>query len=327
MNPGREEYSCLIGRPSLGMSSTGACPVWLQSALADFEHRMKSLTSTSSEPDSFAERAENYYSRRPQLISLLHDLHHRYINLADRYTQCLRSHQHHHNRLKFPANFDPPPDSSSSDAESLISFDRFPPQPSNFDLLIAELVSSDVERHILLSELSGLESGRAESARKMELQASLVEVLEAERMVLLGENARLGFQLAAATEEARGLALEAVYTRQKASELARCVVNMRAEQRVCLLGRKIGELQAKIYGLERRNLECYEAMAKQQVERVEAERLREDNRRLKQVLEGKQRRRRRAVSWWEVWSRWWDKLRRFEYWVIVHCGPEIRVKQ
>lgn len=179
-------------------------------------------------------------------------------------------------------------------------------------------MTTEIDREILLTELSESNRSRAESARKVELQGSLLEVLEAERMVLLGENARLGYELTAATEEARGLALEAAFTRQKAAELARCVVKMRADHRVCLLGRKIDDLQKQVYGLERRNRECYEAMAKREVEKVEVrmevERLREENRRL-----GKMVKRRNGKA---VVTSWWERVRRLE-WVISPCGPEI----
>lgn len=225
------------------------------------------------EPDSFASRAENYYQKRPQLISLLHDLHNRYLYLADRYMQSLRAHPGHRRRHSVSdlSDIEDPLDSASSDAESSLSFER-PPHPTSpaMDLLVAELVVAEVDREILLADLSGSERARAESGRKSELQGSLLEVLEAERMVLLGENARLGYELAAATEKARGLALEAAYTRQKAAELARCMLKMKADHRICVLaGRRIEELQGMVFALERRNRECYEAMAKREVDRVE----------------------------------------------------------
>ncbi|CAL9137638.1 unnamed protein product [Musa acuminata var. zebrina] len=70
-------------------------------------------------------------------------------------------------------------------------------------MIMAELVLAGVERDLVEAEGAEVERRLAESARKIELQGSLVEVLEAERMVLLGENARLGFRAAAAEEEAR----------------------------------------------------------------------------------------------------------------------------
>lgn len=300
-------------------------PAWLQSALTDIEKSVKALSGSSPELDSFASRAENYYQKRPRLISLLHDLHSRYLYLADRYTQSLRFRKGCHRRHSASdlSDVDDPLDSASSDAESSLSFERFPhPTAPGLDLLVAQLVAAEVDREILLAELSVSERARTESVRKAELQGSLLEVLEAERMVLLGENARLGYELAEATEEARGLALEATYTRQKAAELAQCVVKMRTDHRVCVLaGRKIEELQGQVYGLERRNRECYEAMAKREVEKVEVrmevERLREENRRLGEAAVARGKAGRAA--------RLWGRVRRFD-WVLTPCGPEVKVE-
>jgi hypothetical protein len=85
--------------------------------------------------------------------------------------------------------------------------------------------------------------------------------------VLLGENARLGFRASTAEEEAAAAAAELGYTRRRAAEMARLVVKLREDHRVCMLGRKIEALQAQVYGLEMRNRECYEAMAAWEAER------------------------------------------------------------
>lgn len=163
------------------------------------------------ESDSFAERAENYYRKRPQLISLLQDLYNRYLNLADRYCQSLVKHQPQiptlHSDLDDDviSTTDRPisithsyPD---SDTESSLSFQTAFPIPSSKtpfqsadDTVVAELVSKAVENEILLHELEVMDRYKGESLRKMELQKSLLEVLESERMVLLTENARLGYR-------------------------------------------------------------------------------------------------------------------------------------
>ena len=54
----------------------------------DIEQRVRELGVDDAAPEhSFADRAENYYHKRPQLLALLTDLHHRYLCLADRYAQ------------------------------------------------------------------------------------------------------------------------------------------------------------------------------------------------------------------------------------------------
>uniref|UniRef100_A0A453JCW2 NAB domain-containing protein n=1 Tax=Aegilops tauschii subsp. strangulata TaxID=200361 RepID=A0A453JCW2_AEGTS len=133
--------------------------------------------------------------------SLLTDLHHRYLYLADRYAQSLlanaKSHSHH---LSSDCSSDV--DDRSSDAGSSLSYqphsgiadDHHPAAPAlafpasaDGELVVAELVMAWVDRDVLADEA---DRRRAESARKIDLQGSLLEVLESERLVLLGENAR-----------------------------------------------------------------------------------------------------------------------------------------
>ncbi|KAG8073110.1 hypothetical protein GUJ93_ZPchr0006g42474 [Zizania palustris] len=294
------------------------CPPWLQAAIADIEQRVRSLAvnvpddaAATATDHSFAERAENYYHKRPQLLALLTDLHHRYLYLADRYTQTLLANKPHH----FHAASDcgsSDVDDRSSDADSSLSFQ--PPAiihevvPADAELVVAELVAAWIDRDILADEA---ERRKAESARKIELQGSLLEVLESERLVLLGENARLGFRASTAEEEAAAAAAELGYIRRRAAEMARLVVKLREDHRVCMLGRKIETLQSQVYGLELRNRECYEAMAAWEVERkvgmVEVERLRAENRRLSAeaaaAAAASRRKRKGASGGWLWWAR------------------------
>lgn len=176
---------------------------------------------------------------------------------------------------------------------------------------------ANVERDILAAEAGEVEKKRQESARKIELQGSLLEVLESERMVLLGENARLGFRAAAAGEEAAAMAAELGYMRHKAAELARLVVKLREEHRVCMLGRKIEGLQLQIYSLEKRNREYLDAMMTWEMERksdkAEMERLRAENKRLAELAK-----KRRGMG------NWWGRIRRIEW---APCVPPVKKGQ
>ncbi|KAL6649055.1 hypothetical protein ACP70R_013279 [Stipagrostis hirtigluma subsp. patula] len=306
---------------------------------SDIEQRVRALAVASPEEaaseHSFAARAENYYQKRPQLLALLTDLHHRYLYLADRYSQSLLAKAHPPPHLHGAASdCSSDVDDRSSDAGSSLSFQ--PPPPASVseitddggvapagdvdaDLLVAELVAAWVDRDVLADEA---ERRRAESARKIELQGSLVEVLESERLVLLGENARLGFRASAAEEEAAAAAAELGYTRRRAAELARLVVKLREDHRVCMLGRKIEALQAQVYGLELRNRECYETMAAWEAERkvgaAEMERLRAENRRLAAEAAAAaampRRKRKGSGGGW-----WWSRVRLAAEW--TPCAP------
>ncbi|RLN40160.1 hypothetical protein C2845_PM01G01440 [Panicum miliaceum] len=296
------------------------CPPWLQAAIADIEQRVRALAVDEPATDhSFADRAENYYQKRPQLLALLTDLHHRYLSLADRYAQSLHAKQlqPHHAAVSDCCSSDV--DDRCSDADSSLSF-QHPPAAltdagGDAELIVAELVVASVDRDILADEA---ERRRAEAARKIELQGSLVQVLESERLVLLGENARLGFRASAAEEEAAAAAAELGYTRRRAAEMARLVVKLREDHRVCMLGRKIEALQAQVYGLEVRNRECYEAMAKWEAERMagaaEIQRLRAENRRLAEEAAATARRKGKAGGGW-----WWSRVRMAAEW--TPCAP------
>ncbi|KAI3678135.1 hypothetical protein L6452_37416 [Arctium lappa] len=81
--------------------------------------------------------------------------------------------------------------------------------------------------------------GSEESQKKIELQESLLEVLESERVVITNENSRL--------------ASESLFMKRKARELSRRVFLERSEdQGVFVLSRKIDDLQGHIYELEKK---------------------------------------------------------------------------
>lgn len=263
-------------------------PSWLLCSIADFDDRMK-LMLTRKKPkencaaaDSFAARANSYYHERPQLLALLQELYNGYLSLADRYCQALAKNQqqHQHSRGSSPAlslkldgtlliDEGDYGEVIDSDAESSLSFQ--PPSLSveqskenDADLIIAGLVTKTVEYEIVLSELAVAEKRSGEALRKMDLQKNLLDVLDSERLILLSDNASLGHRVAALVEENKGLASESLFLKRKAAELARCVLKSREDHRVCMLSRKIEDLQGQIYGLEKRNKEYYERLVKQE---------------------------------------------------------------
>lgn len=253
--------------------------------VVDLDEKMKAAlgnTDKDGSGDTLAKRAESYYQKRPQLIALLQDLYKSYLYLSDRYIQALSKNKNHaHSRQSSHVSALTDHDYSendneedcwtvqidSSDAESSLSYQS--PLPlanlSNvafLDAFVADLVVKNVECDILLNEVSISEQRCNDSSRKIELQKSLLEVLESERMILLHENTRLGYRVSALVEENRELVSESVFVKRKAGELARCMMKMREDQRVLLLSRKIEDLQGQIFGLEKRNKEYYEQLMK-----------------------------------------------------------------
>ncbi|KAG9442304.1 hypothetical protein H6P81_018158 [Aristolochia fimbriata] len=312
-------------------------PSWLQATIADLEQRIQTLSvggPDEDNSDSFAERAENYYQKRPHLLALLQDLYNSYLSLSDRYCQTLHKQTSLSHVPVLLSDADDESRDQDSDAESSLSYQQLPnlllpskPSPHAApDSVIAELVSRTVENDLLLHEIEILERQVGESCRKTDLQKSLLEVLESERMVLLSENARLGFRAAAMAEENKDLASEAAFMKRKATELARCVVKMRDDHRVCLLSRRIEDLQGQIHGLEKRNRDCCEQVARREEEKKEAareffyevEKLKSENAQLKEAAT------KAKESGWRM-SRWWVRIRRADF--LVPCGPKQEWKQ
>ncbi|XP_060171160.1 kinase-interacting family protein-like isoform X2 [Lycium barbarum] len=258
-------------------------PSWLLCSIADLDKKMKKLIlniPNKDSADSFTERADAYYQKRPQLLALLQELYDNYLSLADRYCQALA--KNHHRRNSFPIQsfhfddnndqFDKEEEIIDSDAESSLSYQPpFPIQPAQAkfesDMIVADLVIRNVDCEIMLHEITQVEKKCNESSRKIELQESLLELLESERLILLNENARLGYKVTSLIEENKGLFSESLFMKRKVAELARCMLNRREDRRVCVLNRKVEDLQGQIYGLERRNKEYYEKLLKHEEEK------------------------------------------------------------
>ncbi|EEF41649.1 conserved hypothetical protein [Ricinus communis] len=61
---------------------------WLQSTLAELDNKTKAMLKVIEEDaDSFAQRAEMYYKKRPELISMVEDFYRTHRSLAERYDQ------------------------------------------------------------------------------------------------------------------------------------------------------------------------------------------------------------------------------------------------
>ncbi|KAI3922842.1 hypothetical protein MKW98_006973 [Papaver atlanticum] len=331
-------------------NNTKKQPSWLQNILADLDDKMRTLSVTltrEEDIDSFANRAENYYRKRPQLLNLLQDLYNGYLSLADRYVQVLSKNppQQQQTAPVITAHSDVEDEGNvtESDAESSLSYQAIPSTSSeasieiqnssqSTDNLVAQLIMKTVDYEILVQEMGLLDRQCNESARKMELQKSLVEVLESERLILLNENARLSYKMTNLMEENKGLASESAFMKRKATELARCVLKMREDHRVCMLSRKIEDLQGQLYGLEKRNKEYYEKLARREDDVkdknremalevcFEVEKLKIENQRLKEEANST------ATTPSCIMKKkgagkdgWWGKVRKFEMFCL--CVP------
>ncbi|KAF5175279.1 Networked 3a [Thalictrum thalictroides] len=64
---------------------------WLQTTLSELDEKTKAMLALIEEDgDTFAQRAEMYYKKRPELINMLEEFHKSYRSLAERHDQHLR---------------------------------------------------------------------------------------------------------------------------------------------------------------------------------------------------------------------------------------------
>ncbi|XP_057782419.1 protein NETWORKED 3C-like [Salvia miltiorrhiza] len=66
---------------------------WLQTTLSELDEKTRAMLQVIEEDaDSFAQRAEMYYKKRPQLMSMVEDLYRTHRSLAERYDQVKSEH-------------------------------------------------------------------------------------------------------------------------------------------------------------------------------------------------------------------------------------------
>ncbi|EOA29248.1 hypothetical protein CARUB_v10025522mg [Capsella rubella] len=89
---------------------------WLHSTLSELDAKTKSmLMLIEGNADSFAQRAEAYYKKRPELVSFVEDFYRSHRSLAERFDH-LRSSDHPSRSSKLPQE-------SVSDSNSLFEFE------------------------------------------------------------------------------------------------------------------------------------------------------------------------------------------------------------
>ncbi|KAJ9543199.1 hypothetical protein OSB04_022906 [Centaurea solstitialis] len=93
---------------------------WLRSTLAELDEKTESMLKIIEEDaDSFAQRAEMYYKKRPELINLLEDIYRTHRSLALRYDQATKSDSSSsHLYDTYSESFDFDPDQDSGEPEN-----------------------------------------------------------------------------------------------------------------------------------------------------------------------------------------------------------------
>ncbi|XP_077251812.1 protein NETWORKED 3C-like [Tasmannia lanceolata] len=68
--------------------ATHKSPQWLQSTLSDIDEKTDAMLKLIEEDgDSFAQRSEMYYKKRPELVKMVEEFHRSYRSLAERFYQ------------------------------------------------------------------------------------------------------------------------------------------------------------------------------------------------------------------------------------------------
>uniref|UniRef100_A0A1J3FPY3 NAB domain-containing protein n=1 Tax=Noccaea caerulescens TaxID=107243 RepID=A0A1J3FPY3_NOCCA len=221
-------------------------------SLSDLEARMQVLHVSAFEEsqgdDTFAQRAEWFYQRRPLLLSLCLDLYNGYVTLLG------RSHQTRPNQQLKPTAEDEDciseiDSGSEISSESTLSFQQTQDPAAvseKVDELVSQLVTANLNKEILQHELLHKEQQFHEASKTIELLKKFVMLLEMEKEVAMQENASLGYKVTSLLEENRELATEALFMKNEAVGLARCVLKMRDDHfhKVCILQNRIYTLQA-----------------------------------------------------------------------------------
>ncbi|KAL1202693.1 Kinase-interacting family protein [Cardamine amara subsp. amara] len=232
-------------------------------SLSDLEARMQILRVSAFEEsqgdDTFAKRAEWFYQRRPLLLSLCLDLYNGYVTLLGRSSHQTKPNQQlkpttnsHPNQLLQDEDYVSDIDSVSeisSEVESTLSFQQMQDPAAvseKVDELVSQLVTASLDKEILQHELLHKNQQFHEASKTIELLKNFVMLLEMEKQVALEENANLGYKVTSLLEENRELATEALFMKNEAVGLARCVLKMRDDhfQKVCILQNRIYSLQA-----------------------------------------------------------------------------------
>lgn len=211
----------------------------------ELESRMQVMRVSALEEnqtgETFSQRAEWFYQRRPLLLSLCQDLYDGYTTLLDRFN---------HSKLQNPNQLIPHDNDTDTEVESILSFQQMEVSTcdklKNIEELVSQLMTANSEKDIAKHELQRREQKLLEASKTIELLKKLVMLLDMEKEVAVEETANLGYKLTSLLEENRELAIEALFMKKEAVRLARCVLKMRDEHfhKVCHLQNQIYTLQS-----------------------------------------------------------------------------------
>uniref|UniRef100_A0ACD5YL87 Uncharacterized protein n=1 Tax=Avena sativa TaxID=4498 RepID=A0ACD5YL87_AVESA len=184
---------------------------WLQENLSDTDSKIKVMIKIIDEDaDSFARRAEMYYKRRPELMSLLEELYRAYRALAERYDHAAGELRQAHKKMAevFPDEYlldlddDLPSETASSEADSDNRGDMTPFFRSFIGTGDSKKRSKDDQDHEKLQkEISSLSQENQDLKKKISSVLEKSESAESEVICLKKALAQQGLEREAAVSD------------------------------------------------------------------------------------------------------------------------------
>ncbi|XP_072958868.1 protein NETWORKED 3C-like [Typha angustifolia] len=215
---------------------------WLVSTLSELEEKTKQMLKLIEEDaDSFAQRAEMYYKKRPLLINLIGDFYRDHRSLAEQYDH-LKSGGGIRHTLSGPSLLDrtwsQKVSNNTSDGSSLFSSDCYDSEESEVD---------DPEQ-----EESEAETKPRDEPDK-ENDNDLVKLMKIELQILEEQNVTLKAELAGKDEEKREvirqLASSIGILKEENADMRKCIKNLRKWGNIYELKKKTKELfSGKVFG-------------------------------------------------------------------------------
>ncbi|KAI4965202.1 hypothetical protein ZWY2020_055240 [Hordeum vulgare] len=260
---------------------------WLQENLSDTDSKIKVMIKIIDEDaDSFAKRAEMYYKRRPELMSLLEELYRAYRALAERYDHAAGELRSAHRKMAeaFPDEYqldlddDLPSETASSETDS-DSRDMTPFFRSFINTGDSKKRSKDDQDHEKLQkEISSLSQENQDLKKKISSVLEKSESAESEVRSLKEALAQQGSEKEAAVSQCQqssdrlqNLKSEILHTQEEFKRLKEEMQNglqnlSTAEEQCLLLERANQDLSMELDKLKYASKEKHEELNEKHIE-------------------------------------------------------------
>ncbi|XP_020092803.1 protein NETWORKED 1A-like [Ananas comosus] len=256
---------------------------WLQENLSDMDSKVKAMIKIIEEDaDSFAKRAEMYYRRRPELMSLMEEIYRAYRALAERYDHAQGALRQAHQTMaeafpdQIPLEFDDEPSGISPSESELhdLDTDRRISPPFN----TADLKKNSREYEMLQKEISRLSEENQNLKNRIKSQSERTDEAESQVFNLKETLSKLESEKEAAllqwqqsSSRLSNLKAEISHTEKEFAklkeEMQHGLKNLKSSEHRCLVLERANEsLQLELDKLKQRAKEQQEELNEKQAE-------------------------------------------------------------